>query len=392
MKRFNVVLIISIVVAIIGCNKKEPVSLAQFDQNISTKNSWQYDMNYKMKYFSDDEDTLDYNSNVILIKKESDSIFGGSIWIDNDSIDRFYDLEHLYIINHKKEKITRFFPHKGQEFAITGNTISGVLNSYFIKTKGLARYESDSTKTLTIVDTVLNDNKRKGFKVNLGDDGGFINHTKDFYFDKDNNLKDIYYSVEFQDEQQYNEWHFSNEQYNHIDLSDLKARFKNYADQYIIEDFKERSQEDMEPLANGVQTPAFKGFHYQLQDSVSLDEFDSKYIILDFWYKDCFPCIEAIPSLNLLRSKYAVEDLLILGINPIDNPEKSKEKLDRFIENNEMNYPSIFTDRQVPNDYKVFAYPTFYILDKERKVLYSKIGHSEKNESEIDSLLSQLIK
>jgi len=57
-----------------------------------------------------------------------------------------------------------------------------------------------------------------------------------------------------------------------------------------------------------------------------------------------------------------------------------------------MSYPTIFVDHKVTKEYKVRAYPTFYIIDTKGKIVYSKVGHSEKNEKEIDSLLNKLIK
>jgi hypothetical protein len=118
-----------------SCNKENSAELIirKFEKQVEKNRSWEYDINYKMKYFSSDEDTLNYNSNVRLIKHKNDTLFGGSFWIKNDSIDRYYDLENIYIINHNQKKITRFFPHIGQDWAINGNTISGVLNSYFLR-------------------------------------------------------------------------------------------------------------------------------------------------------------------------------------------------------------------------------------------------------------------
>ena len=57
-----------------------------------------------------------------------------------------------------------------------------------------------------------------------------------------------------------------------------------------------------------------------------------------------------------------------------------------------MIYPTIFVDNKVTKAYNVRAYPTFYIIDDSGNIVYSKIGHSEKNEKEIDSLLNKWIK
>ncbi len=111
----NFIYLLSIPFLFLSCQEEQSADsiIQNFEKQVEKNKSWEYDVNYKMKYFSSDEDTLNYNSNVRLIKHKSDTVFGGSFWIKNDSIDRYYDLENIYIINHKKKRITKFFPHKG---------------------------------------------------------------------------------------------------------------------------------------------------------------------------------------------------------------------------------------------------------------------------------------
>jgi len=91
----------------VNCQKEKTANsiVSEFENRISNSESWEYDVHYKMKYFSSNQDTLNYYSNCRLIKHKSDTIFGGSFWIKNDSIDRYYDLENIYIINHNSKKI-----------------------------------------------------------------------------------------------------------------------------------------------------------------------------------------------------------------------------------------------------------------------------------------------
>jgi len=390
----NFIYLLSISCIFLSCQEEKSADsiIQNFEKQVEKNKSWEYDINYKMKYFSSDEDTLNYNSNVRLIKHKTDTVFGGSFWIKNDSIDRYYDLKNIYIINHNQKKITKFFPHKGQDWAINGNTISGVLNSYFLKANRLSKSLKDSTTVVRLNDTILRDSKINAIEFRFKDDLPIEKQRKIFFFHEDNKLKSITYSVKFQNEWQYNEWHFSNEKYNGLTHSDLQLEFSNLINKYEIEDYKEPDPKEMKPIANGIEAPAFKGFNFKLKDSISLKDYRNKYVLVDFWYKECFPCIKAIASLNKLRTEYSKNDLVILGLNPYDNKEKDKKKLEEFIEINKMNYPTIFVDNKVTKAYNVRAYPTFYIIDDSGNIVYSKIGHSEKNEKEIDSLLNKWIK
>ena len=57
-----------------------------------------------------------------------------------------------------------------------------------------------------------------------------------------------------------------------------------------------------------------------------------------------------------------------------------------------MEYPTIFVGDEVTKAYNVRAYPTFYIINPNGEIIYSKVGHNEKSEKEIYSLLSKWIK
>jgi thioredoxin-related protein len=92
------------------------------------------------------------------------------------------------------------------------------------------------------------------------------------------------------------------------------------------------------------------------------------------------------------HKKYSNKGLVILGLNPYDNKEKTKKKLSAFLDNNNMNYPIVFIEKEIVKDYKVRAFPTFYIIDKKGKIAHSQVGFGESTVSEIDSIINVLIK
>mgnify|MGYP006278136307 FL=1 len=198
--------------------------------------------------------------------------------------------------------------------------------------------------------------------------------------------------MEFQREWQYNEWHFTNEKYNDLDPKQLRAEFDSLASIYTIEDYEEPDEEAIMPLATGSKAPDFTGLNYQTNDSIQLVDYKNQIVILDFWYKDCYPCIKAIPFLSRLRDRYEESELAILGLNPFDHKEENRRKLPDFIEINKINYPIVFIDKNVQKDYNVRAFPTFYIIDENGEIAFSKRGYSEEGEITIDSLLNVMVK
>jgi peroxiredoxin len=376
-----------------GCVKertKESVS-RDFNELIRGANSWEYDITYKIKHLGSD-DTLNFFTNCRLLRDESDTIFGGSFWIKNDSIDLYYDLNHIYSIDHNRNKIIRFFPHKGQDWAVRRNTFSGVLESYFLRTDRFSKLSSDSTISVRLQDSSVGGKDLTALEFRPQDNPPFEQQNKTFFFDEKTQLQWITYSVKFQNEWQYNEWLFSNSRYNSVSPETMSSELDSLKRDYIVEDYVARDPKELEPLATNSPAPQFSGLDRQSCDSISLKDYRGKFVLLDFWYKDCHYCVEAISALNKLRAEYTKDDLVILGLNPYDGTASKKDKLNDFVKKNKMSYPAIFVSKQVAKDYKVLAYPTFYIVDDKGQIIYSKVGYSAQGERGIDSLLSNRLR
>jgi thiol-disulfide isomerase/thioredoxin len=363
-----------------------------YENKIASLKSIDYDINYKIKYFSSD-DTLNYNTHCVLLRNKKDTIFGGEIWIENDSIDRYYDLENIYIIEHKKEKITKYFPHKGQDWAINGNTISGVKSIYYFKPENLLKNLKDSTATHQFSDTLINDTKHYLIKYRFADELPIEQQKKNVFINSNENLiSKISYSVKLQNEYQYNEWNLKKIKGNKTVSNDLKNKFQNLKEKYKLTDYIEPDKKEMEPLKNGLKSPNFKGSIFSTDKTIQLSDYKDKVVLIDFWYKGCFPCIEAIPHLSKLNTKYSKKGLVVLGLNPYDSKEKNKRKLPEVIKINKMNYPIVFVDDKVVKDYNVKVFPTLYIIDKKGKIIHSQMGFAESIMSEIDSIINKQLK
>ncbi len=80
----------------------------------------------------------------------------------------------------------------------------------------------------------------------------------------------------------------------------------------------------------GGQAPAFTlSKLYEPGDSLSLDRFAGKVVVLNFWASWCLPCIEEHPVLVRLSSHYDPEDVVLLGVLFQDTRENGKDFLAR---------------------------------------------------------------
>lgn len=115
----------------------------------------------------------------------------------------------------------------------------------------------------------------------------------------------------------------------------------------------------------------FNGF--ELQDTsgqtINFSNIKSKFILLDFWFATCVPCLESFPSLKTLYSNTSREDLEIIGIS-VDNGTRI-EGWKKVIKEKKLDWIQVL-DPLYSISYKTFgivSYPTKLLLDKDRKII-----------------------
>ncbi len=385
----NICLVFILIFSVLSCTKEQlkPMGIAEnLISNYEDHSSMSYEIDYKQKYFSQLGDTTKLNAKIDLIREPKDSVLGGFVWIEYDSMDRYYDTEYLYLIKHREKEITRY--PKDKIFPISGHTLSETIRMYFLKPDRLKNGLLDSTNTVDLMETNLNGTAYWKWKYAFEKEDGFKNSFKEIWINqKDYSIPKMTYTVDFQSENQYNQWDLRNIIYDKINPKLLKERFARLKDNYKLSDYKERTKEESEPLIKGDSISELVGTFYTDSNNFSLRDYSGKLTLLDFWYMDCFPCIKAIPHLNELYNKYHADGLEVFGVNPFDNRPKSLRRLPIFFKDNPINYPVIFTDREKLKPFKVRGYPTFYLIDKKGVIIDSGIGFGESLMTKMDSLI-----
>lgn len=109
-------------------------------------------------------------------------------------------------------------------------------------------------------------------------------------------------------------------------------------------------------------------------------------LLLDFWYRACFPCLKAMPVLEEMHQKYAKRGLNVIGVNPYD---KNTEALKKFLHERQISYPMLLdNERWLVEQLNVTTYPTLLLVDAaSKKVLYVQEGFSEDDATALDKLI-----
>lgn len=364
-----------------------PMDLANhiIEKNENQK-SFSYDVDYRIKFFNQEQDTTKIFAKIDLIRQENDTIFGGYVWIKSDSIERYYDTNNTYFINHREKSIERY--PKEDPGVITTNVVGSTIETYFLKPDRLINAVADTSINITLLDKELNGKKHWQLSYKYEDDERYYNTWKNIWFDKEKYfVSKMNFSSNFQETNQYNQWDLANIKYNNVSIDDLKKRFDRIKRNYVLEDYKERSSEELALLSNGQKIPGISGTRYSDRSPISLNDYRGKVVLIDFWYMDCPPCIKAIPHLNDIQNKYKEQGLVVVGINPYNDNEKDLKRMPKFLSYNSIDYPIMFVDKNKTDEFKINVYPSFYLIDKQGNILHSEIGFNEEATNKLDSLI-----
>ena len=120
--------------------------------------------------------------------------------------------------------------------------------------------------------------------------------------------------------------------------------------------------------------------------TVKLTDLEGKVVLLDFWYRGCFPCLKATPDLMKLQQEFK-NDLVIIGINDRDDKE---DVTDYYSYKRNTFYLSTYkTSNHISNNLKITAFPTFIIINQKGEVVKTEVSF---NKSSIRKTIKSLIK
>ena len=103
---------------------------------------------------------------------------------------------------------------------------------------------------------------------------------------------------------------------------------------------------------------------------ISTKDWAGKVMIVNFWATWCPPCREEIPDLIKLQEAYR-DHLQVIGISADDGPEI----VNKFVAEHGINYPIVMLTDELRKTFPgVFALPTSFVLDGDRRAMQKHVG------------------
>lgn len=123
---------------------------------------------------------------------------------------------------------------------------------------------------------------------------------------------------------------------------------------------------------------------YSLKDKkVSLRDMRGQLVLVDFFYRSCYPCMLALPVLQALHEKYKDRGLNVVGIDPFD----TKNEMIPFLSKRGITYTVLLGGMDASKDYRVTGYPSLFLIDKQGRIIFSELGFGEDLKDKLEALI-----
>ena len=128
-------------------------------------------------------------------------------------------------------------------------------------------------------------------------------------------------------------------------------------------------------------------------EPLKLQDLRGRVVLLEFWTFGCINCRNALPFVESWHDRYRDKGLTVIGVHsPEFDEEKNVDSLRRQVASLGIRYPVVTdNDFQTWKAYNVEAWPTIFLLDKQGRIRWTRVGEGryDKTERVIQKLIAE---
>jgi thiol-disulfide isomerase/thioredoxin len=113
-----------------------------------------------------------------------------------------------------------------------------------------------------------------------------------------------------------------------------------------------------------------------------LSDFRGKIVLIDVWGSWCAPCRREAPKLSAVYKNLKGKNFEIVSLNKNDDVKTIRE----FIGEHQMNWIHTQVEEDFLTLYRVNGYPTYFLLDKDGKIISNTLRAGEEMYKKIEEL------
>jgi peroxiredoxin len=129
--------------------------------------------------------------------------------------------------------------------------------------------------------------------------------------------------------------------------------------------------------------PALAGDEWHnTEDALSLAQLEGKVVLLHFWATWCDASTKNLSRLEELHKEFGERGLVIIGIHSA----RRSDDAGRFLKEREFSLPIVIDNGQTAKQYRIGAWPAYFLIDKSGKVAWG-FGMAPPTSEQIEKLL-----
>jgi len=146
-------------------------------------------------------------------------------------------------------------------------------------------------------------------------------------------------------------------------------------------------------LSESATAPELAAGEWINSKPLTLKDLRGRVVLIDFWTFGCYNCRNTLPFIKSWHDRYSEKGLTVIGVHsPEFDYEKEVDNLRNEVASLEIHYAVLSdNDFKTWDAYRVGAWPTVFLIDKQGRVRWMHVGEGHYAEAErvIQTLLAE---
>jgi hypothetical protein len=141
---------------------------------------------------------------------------------------------------------------------------------------------------------------------------------------------------------------------------------------YVRDDLRQLALTDTGKIFPNINVVDMEGKYHQLDYSTR----NAKYILIDFWYSHCGPCLSQFPNYLTIIEKYRDKGFTMIGVSS-DSSTRDIEAWKKVIHSQSLSWLQYRATKKTINNLRISSFPFNFLLDSSGKIIAKDLGTKE---------------